>query len=261
MKVSEDHSLFAWKTSEEARKYTTCGLLANSPADFADSSNVIPILPEDEGQEVDVAGSVGKNHHQAVYVAQQEDIWRRKVQRQFSFHIAELPEELSKEGAIMTVVPNFKNLSVHWASEERRLDLSSGLGAAIYIGRDGGYGTVYLIGITSECRIRCVLHKENVASITHHVDIALNQPRAAFEWSEWEASFLHGHYNTGLYENLRTSLDLGQWVAHQKDHPKFYQRKYQKIWIPRDLKVHMAIDRTSLEGQGIYEVQFHNRWN
>ena len=40
MKVSDDHSLFAWRSIEHHG-----GILANSPAAFADSGNIIPISP------------------------------------------------------------------------------------------------------------------------------------------------------------------------------------------------------------------------
>ncbi|KAI4273292.1 MAG: hypothetical protein LQ337_004739 [Flavoplaca oasis] len=339
MKVSEDHSLFAWKTPEEAQESTTCGLLANSPADFADSSNVIPILPDDEGREgnttqnpftmtnrgvnislqllhvdssqydvsklsrlffatlesqdaadtrgplgvflvpyggrsfrrclshrlnpaIDVAGRVGKNYHQVVYVAQQEDIRRRKAQWRFSFHIAELSAELLKEGAIMRVIPNFENLSVHWASEERRLELSSGLGAAIYIGRVVGYGKIFLIGIDSEIRIRCVLQQEmGVSDVEYHaIDVALYGSREKLYWSVWNKSFLDGEDWT--YRDV--SLDLGQWDALRKNNRFYspeYKWEYNKKWLPRKLEVSMAINRRSLDGHWIYEAHFRKGEN
>ncbi|KAL9629117.1 MAG: hypothetical protein Q9204_005460 [Flavoplaca sp. TL-2023a] len=339
MKISEDHSLFAWKSHprpDHIPGFTTCGLLANSPANFAGSSNVIPIVPDDEPREgnrtqtpftmtsrgvnislplsqvnnlqydvpkfyrlffatlecqdtvdtrgplgvflvqyggssfgrcyshrldpaVDVAGRSGINDHRVVYVGQPEFTRRGKAQWRFSFHIPELPKGLEVEGAIMRVIPNAKNLSVHWASEKRQLELSSGLGAAIYIGRDVGYGNIFLIGIASDFRIRCVLHKENGSTdiCYERIDVALNPSRAAFEWSVLEESFFHGHYYTGLHENLHTSLDLGQWVVRKKDHPRFYQQKYDKTWNPRKVEVYMVVDRTSLDGQWIYKAKFH----
>ncbi|KAH9203297.1 heterokaryon incompatibility protein-domain-containing protein, partial [Leptodontidium sp. 2 PMI_412] len=40
MRVSDDHSLFAWRSIEDHG-----GILANSPAAFADSGNIIPVSP------------------------------------------------------------------------------------------------------------------------------------------------------------------------------------------------------------------------
>ncbi|KAL8866631.1 MAG: hypothetical protein Q9174_006184 [Haloplaca sp. 1 TL-2023] len=44
MRLTEDHSLFAWRIPEGAQDNNyECGLLANSPADFVDSGNVVPM--------------------------------------------------------------------------------------------------------------------------------------------------------------------------------------------------------------------------
>jgi hypothetical protein len=43
LKISDDHSLFAWKESNSSRKNEFQGLLATSPAYFVDSCNIVPI--------------------------------------------------------------------------------------------------------------------------------------------------------------------------------------------------------------------------
>lgn len=45
MKVSEDRSLFAWKTPDSTNGNVRCGLLAESPANFVGSRNVVPCVP------------------------------------------------------------------------------------------------------------------------------------------------------------------------------------------------------------------------
>jgi hypothetical protein len=49
MSQSEDHTLFAWKAPPPSfsRKGDPCGLLASSPADFGDSSNITPLYIPD----------------------------------------------------------------------------------------------------------------------------------------------------------------------------------------------------------------------
>lgn len=48
MKISDDHSLFAWATPVSYRSlYYNCGLLASSPANFSKSHNIVPLLHND----------------------------------------------------------------------------------------------------------------------------------------------------------------------------------------------------------------------
>ena len=341
MKVSEDHSLFAWKTLK-VQGSRSCGLLANSPADFADSSNLIPIISDDEVREanttqtpvtmtsrgvnialqmipvrnpqyychmlsglffatldcqdtidnrgplgvflvpygggsfrrcyshrlepaIDVKGKIGKSDHRVVYIAQQEFTQRLKAQWRFSFHITELPEDISNEGAIMRVFPNFWNLSVCWAQKEKRLELSSGLGAAIYIGGDDGHGKIFLIGIDSDFRIRCVLKRdlldigESDGPYGRRLDVALDISRDRFDWSEWEDSFLHGEDWMDKDTSLDTSLDLRHRVPRPTYHRTFNQLAKSAFPSSPKLEVYMAVDRTSLDGQWIYQVHFCKR--
>ncbi|KAL8840153.1 MAG: hypothetical protein Q9176_004001 [Flavoplaca citrina] len=336
MKVSEDHSLFAWKTPEEVQGNTTHGLLANSPADFAKSRKIMPINPffhaehnattppfsmtsrgvnislpllqiktrqfaeakvvfailncrdltdtrgplglflvRSEGvfrrclshllhPTIDVAGIEGRSKEEAIYVAQQALVKKSTANWGVIIHVPELSSEILCEGAILKVIPKLENQSISWNSEKRLLNVSSGMGAALYIGRDDGRGKIFLIGVDSELQIRCVLQRKTKRSNYHDAEIdgVLDPSRFWIRNFEWiNCWYSHGDDYADLHTRLHTSLDLGQWATHQKHDPRFYQRKYDKIWNPCNLQVYMAIDRTSLEGQGIYEVQFHKRWN
>lgn len=219
MKISEDYSLFAWRTSEIAEGSVSCGLLASQPAWFSGSRNVAPFAHSSdidshppfsmtsrgvhitlrlvqvgtwqfsvsEGSEmffatldcqdtIDSRGPLGvflvrtsggcfrrylphrippasevghrPSREETIYVAQDNDIRKSRVQWPLNLHISELPKEISQQGVNLKIGTNDERSNAVGDPIESRLNLrklSPGLGAALYLSRNGSPGGVVLL--------------------------------------------------------------------------------------------------------------------
>ena len=234
---------------------------------------------------MDIIDSVGEKTESTIYVTQQENNTRTlKARWRFSFHFAELPEELSQNGLILKVIANPENPSVPWDPEKRRLDMSKGLGAAIYVGAAAGSGKLLLLGIDSNLRTRCVLHS-NAEQRVKYQDTDCKKPCVPHPHTEAEANFIIQYIRSdlaGFREWWSTNAKTNRWntwktsfyqLQSMESQPLLYfylrhqnhgaiienqsgRSKGKKIWVKPTLKVLMTTRQCVQEGQNLNEVKF-----
>ncbi|KAL8970159.1 MAG: hypothetical protein Q9183_001655 [Haloplaca sp. 2 TL-2023] len=216
---------------------------------------------------IDIAGSVGDRYEEAIYVAQQDNIARTtRVTWRFGFLFAELPQEISQDGVILKVIANPKNPSVSWDSGKMRLDISEGLGAAIYLGRAAGPGKLLLIGVSNDLRTRCVL-PSYTESWAMYQDTESHTPRippsdATSEASSFDKSTTRRHHTT-FRERWSRNTQRNRW-----DTWKILFNRLPNMDSPAPLRIELSqVGRKHLEvlmtshpctqdGQMINEVKF-----
>ncbi|KAL8671142.1 MAG: hypothetical protein Q9168_004357 [Polycauliona sp. 1 TL-2023] len=335
MRVSEDHSLFAWKSPESVEGTDGCGLLAGSPVAFARSHCIVPSIPyqsnhqEDRpppsmtsrgvhillpllpvpipqtvecfelffatldchdttntrgplgiylmraqyGQSyrrwlpwrlvpVDDAEDVtGESTLKTLYVSQHRYMSRFEVSLQFFFHISELPEELSEKGAFLKVIPNdAEDRSTFWDEERSRLILSQGLGASIFLGLPNGWGKLFLLGIDSDVRAKCVIATNSKGVVTDRLHEGVTRKIYMHEQvSYWKPLNDLFHNLVDDQSSRDFTLHLRTSTMNHKDNPKIYERRTKEVREHHSVLVHMDIDASVQKGEEVYLVSFRKQ--
>lgn len=205
-------------------------------------------------------GTIGRSLTRNIYVEQHGVAPRAEATALYKFHLPEMPEELLHCGFVLKVFPNQKTAS--WDAGTSILSCSRGLGAAVYIGRADGCGLIWLIGIDSYLRPRCIFdhtsdtrskiglfynNKLELAPLLVSDRSSPNQKKTPY-WDYWLPEWYKRYEKL---DHVRTCASVQV--------PKFYHSKSEKISKKFTLMVGVTIEEEVVEGQKIFSIHFSKR--